>query len=296
MSAPPMRATPNGAAWPGAATDQAQWPADIPSEMDPDYPDRGRGWSVAARPMQEEAPPYVQRMTNSPRRTGGAALSEVGIALFGSMARTTFNLTLLAIILAILAIPVSIGLGKLALLRPSAPAVAAAKTPHPVATPYAGYASYQNGLFSISYPNGWSKGTASRVIDSVGNEQETDFTSPDKTSIFAVGMLAAVPSDQSRPTLQAVASVFPAGNTANYITIGVPAVGKTVDGQAAIEIDFTCDYIAPGQHLVNLQGTVLLRSQGLTTYMVGFVAPRSQFASVQGQFFGPMLASLRLDA
>jgi hypothetical protein len=281
--------------WPGAAAGSAQWPGDIPSEIDPNYHDSGRGWSVVAPAMREEAPAFVQRMSSGPRRTTGAAFGEVGAALFGRMARTTFNLTLLAVILAILAIPVSIGLGRLAALRPSASAVAASKTPRPVPTAYAGYTLYHTGLFSISYPNGWTEGTTARGVSTGATEQETDFTSPAKTTIFAVGTLPAVVSDQNAPTLQAVASAFPSGNTANYVTIGAPATGKTVDGQATLEVDFTCDYVVSGRQLVNLQGTILLRTQGLTTYVVGYVAPRSQFASVQGQTFNPMVASLRLD-
>ena len=54
-------------AWPSAPADQAQWPDEIPSELDPNYRDTGRGWSVASRPVREEAPAFVQRMSSGPR-------------------------------------------------------------------------------------------------------------------------------------------------------------------------------------------------------------------------------------
>jgi hypothetical protein len=286
-----------GGAWPGAATDLQWQPSEIPSEIEQDYHDTGRGWSVAMPPMQQEPPAFARRMTAGQRRTGGAALGEVGAALVGRLGRYTFNLMLLAIILALLAIPVSMGLARLAALQPqSSPAVAAAKTPRPVPTPYSGYASYRADLFSLSYPKDWTQTTVSHNVSPGGSEQEIDFTSPDKTSFFGVGTLAAVPNDQSQFTLQAVARGFPTAGTTSYVIVGSSSTGKVVDGQSTIEIDFTCDYLVTAQRLVVLHGTALLRTQGLTTYVVMYAAPNNQFSSAQGQTFNPMLASLLLDA
>jgi hypothetical protein len=226
---------------------------------------------------------------------GGATFSQVALALVGRLTRYTFNLILIAGILVILAIPVSIGLARLTTLHPNAPAVAAAKTPRPVPTPYSGYASYTSKLFSISYPKDWGNTTSAHQISCGCTQQEADFTSADKTTLFTIGTLAAVPSDQGQSTLQAVARGYLGAAAANYTTIAAPAVGKTVDGKAAIEIDFSCDYLVSAQHMVTLHATALLRTQGLTTYLVIYAAPHDQFAAAQSQTFNPMLASLVLD-
>lgn len=293
---PPVSSQPLGRAWPGAATDLPWQQNEIPDEIEPDYHDTGRGWSIAMPAMQEDQPRRMGTMTGGPRRTGGAALGEVGLALLGRLGRYTFNLTLLAIILAILAIPVSMGLARLSSLRPPAkPPAAVSKTAQPVPTPYAGYTSYAGALFSISYPQGWTVATATRDVTPGGSEAETTFASPDKTTFFVMGTFTAVPSDQTQFTLQAVARAFPGGSCANFTAISAIGVGATLAGHPAIKMDFTCDYLPSANHLETLQATALLRTEGLTTYVVIYAAPRGGVSGAQEQFFNPMLTSLRLN-
>jgi hypothetical protein len=261
---------------------------------DDEYHDTGRGWSVVMPSMGPESPrAFLQSMTGGPgqgmRNTYGAAA-----ALVGRMGRLTFNLLLLGIILAILAIPLSIGYLRLSTIRTASPVRAQPTAAVPTVVAGPGFQSFSAHQFALAYPSGWEHTSSTQSMAQVGSFQEDDFFDPaTSTSLFTVDTMPAVPSDHMQLTLDALAQGYKQGSAAAFTPLSAPQRGVTLDGHAALEDAFTFDY-STGSKVVSMQGAALAYTQGLTTYVVVYAAPAAQLGAIQKQAFAPMLASFRL--
>lgn len=294
---------PLGGAWPGTAMDMnvdmgLMGPGyAIENSADDEYHNTGRGWSVAMPNVEPDAPrSFLQSLTGGPARGGYNTYGAAAAAIVARMGRLTFNLVLLAIILAVLAIPISLGLLRLSTIRQLLPIPAhpTAAVPTIVAGP--GFQIYSSPQFGLAYPTGWTHTNSTQSVAQVGTFQQDDFTDPTTaTTIFTVDTLQAVPSDHLQLTLDTLAQSYRRGSAANFTPLSAPAQGGTLAGHAAPEDVFTFDYNM-GSKTLSMQGAALAYTQGLTTYVVIYAAPKAQFGAIQKQTFAPILASLRLPA
>jgi hypothetical protein len=206
--------------------------------------------------------------------------------------RFSFNTILLAIILAILAIPTAIGVMRFGLFTQPATNTKPTPTPRPVPTPYPGYRTLQAPLYTMAYPAAWQHTTQDQAQRAGYMLREDDFAGSNHVSL-AVATSQTVPRDRLVPLLDSIAaSLTDPYQAANFQVLTPTQLGARYDGQQWLFNGFTFE-LSDGKTTVIVQGEALATNYGVGTYVIVFLAPQSQFGDMQSRYLNPMLASFR---
>jgi hypothetical protein len=254
-----------------------------------EVPTGGPGWRIVT-PINDASASPASFLAPSAAPRGPAR----SLALITGLSRLTFNLVLLGIIIAILAIPISIGLSHLAAQRPQVVATAPVGTPRPLPTPYPGAKLLQTAAFALDYPASWKQGTFTTTLtgagQSVGVSGTTFQTGGNVT--FAIAAFTAQPENVLQDMLSAGLIQVTPGNPDSFSPIDPPHLGPTLDGVRWFTEEFTYNLVS-GRQTTRLQTVALVASRGDTSYLIVYQAPASQFGSDVGPDFQPMLNSFR---
>ena len=221
----------------------------------------------------------------------GARRQNRGLALLGGLSRLTFNLVLLGIIIAILAIPISIALARLASQPPANVSTLPTPTPRPIPTPYPGYKSFQSGALVMSYPAAWKHGPFAATLDVAGGVQGDLFAQSDTVSL-AVATTGAIPANQLQSILDAGLLHVTQGRTDSFNPLVTPQLGPTLDGVRFWSEEYTFNLVN-AQQTTRMHAVALVANRGAYTYISVYEAPDSQFAGLRSQYFAPMVSSFR---
>lgn len=213
-------------------------------------------------------------------------------ATFRNVTRFSFNTILLAIILAILAIPTAIGVMRFGLFTQPTASTKPTPTPRPIPTPYPGYRTLKSPLYTIAYPAGWQYTAQDQAQRAGYILREDDFAGSSHVSL-AVATTQTVPRDRLVPLLDSIAaSLTDPYQAANFQVLSPTQAGPRYDGQQWLSNGFTFE-LSDGKISVVVQGVALATNYGVGTYVIVFLAPQSQFGDMQNRYLNPILASFR---
>lgn len=206
-----------------------------------------------------------------------------------NISRATMNVLLIALILVILAIPISIGLNHLASLNPQATPPVVSGTAVPTAPVASGFTGYAVPLFSLAYPSTWKHSTASRQLSDGTTAHEDSFTDGQGTT----ASLYTTPgtANQLQPYRDELAS-----DTAVNAPLKASVLGAThtYNDVKWLESDYTFSGIL-NEKPAQMQMRVLAAIQGATAYFFVLTTPQSSFGHVNTSDFEPLLTSFRFD-
>jgi hypothetical protein len=258
------------------------------AELDSRY-DTGHGWSIVSSGAQDDpSRSYIRLHAVRPAR--GA----LAYRILGDLTRLTFNMTLLAIILTILAIPTAIGISRVTGVNIPVPWHVAVPTPRPIPTPYPGYKTYRTANFNVAYPSGWALSALRDPPSGAQSVQGESFVGPGGASLI-VSTIQAMPQDQLVGLLETTAPAVLDVGAANFQVIVTPRVGPKLDGTQWLYEEFTFD-ATNGKQAVNVHAGALAANRGVHTYLIMFAASSAQFAAAEAQYFTPMLASFHFSS
>ncbi len=206
------------------------------------------------------------------------------------VSRLTFNLALISLVLLILAVPIYIGLHRVAELYPVAKTSNSAVS-HPLvptATLADGFSGYSSTMFSVTYPAGWQHTVAN--LQAGGANLRVDQFQNSQNGAFKVYTTTAVPADELQPLVMAVVGATTGGATPQPTAVNLQ---KTYHEIVWVENDYTLAQVH-GSTVVQVNERVLAIDRGVTTYVIIASAPQTAFAHDNSIVFEPMLQSLRL--
>lgn len=207
-----------------------------------------------------------------------------------NLSRVTLNMLLIGVILVILAIPISIGLGRLAILNSQpTPLPQVGGTPVPTAPVPDGFTGYTAQLFSLAYPSIWQHHVTTQQLSDGTPAQDDSFTD-------GQGATAALYTTAGTADLLASHMDELATDTAVNSPLKPTALGAThtYNGTKWVESDYTFSGLVNGQP-VQMQMRVLGAIHGAAAYLFVLTAPRSSFSATNSADFEPLLNSFRFD-
>ncbi|HEY7832903.1 MAG TPA: zinc ribbon domain-containing protein, partial [Ktedonobacterales bacterium] len=236
--------------------------------------DTGRGWRIVAPVVDPSSATNLGWIAPAQPRPSQA------LALIGGLSRLTFNVLLLSIILAILAIPVGIGLMRLRGTPQGQTIVHPTATAAPIPTPFAGFKNFagQAAGFTIAYPVGWSARALGATVAGAGDMEGEAFSTGAKGAnvTFAVLTRPAISSPNLIGVLNNGYIPIVPGQIANYNPLSAPDSGPVVAGEAWQQATYTFDLAG-----VPMEATALVANHGALTYLIVFQAPQSQFSGLR---------------
>lgn len=253
-------------------------------------PSGGRGWHIVTPLNTQNSPqPFSYLAPAAPRRPNRT------FALVTGLSRLTFNLLLLGIVIAILAIPISIGLSKLAGQHGPVVSIHSTATPRTVAPAPPGYKQLLGNALAVNYPATWKHSTFSMSpgcgCDAPQTMQGDIFQNSDDAS-FAIAAVQAVPASSLQPILNVGVLPITPERTDSLNMIVTPQLGPTLDGVQWQADEYTFNLIG-AQQTVHMHAVAMAANRGAYTYIIVYQAPDSQFAGLRSQSFQAMLASFR---
>ena len=249
-------------------------------------PTAGHGWHIVTPLNPPDQPqPFSYLAPAAPRRPSR------GIAVIAGFSRWTFNLLLVGIIVAILAIPISIGLSRLAAQHPPVVATHPTATPRAIPAPPSGYQQLLINALAIDYPAAWKHGTFSMTLDAAGTVQGNIYANSDHAA-FAVSAIQAIPANTLQQILNMGLLPLNTEPTDSFSPIVTPQLGPTLDVVRWQYEEYTFNLVT-GQTTIRMHAVALVANRGAYTYIIVYQAPDGQFASLQSQYFQPMLDSFR---
>lgn len=249
-------------------------------------PSGGHGWHIVT-PLNDQNPPlpFSYLAPVAPRRQSRS------IAAIAGLSRLTFNLLLLGIIIAILAIPISIGISRLGSQHAPVVVTHPTATPRPIAPPPPGYQQLRTSALAIDYPATWKHGTFLMTLDAAGTVQGDIFQNSDHAS-FAIASVQAIPATSLQQILNMGILPITAEPTDSFSPIVTPQLGPTLDSVRWQTEEYTFNLVS-GQQTIHMHAIALVANRGTYTYIIVYQSPDSQFAGVQSQNFQLMVASFR---
>jgi hypothetical protein len=239
------------------------------------------GWTTSAKlgtPPLRDLSAYESGGFVAGRRQGISALAE----------RLTLNSLVIAMVLALLAIPIFFGLEHLGVIGARATPPPPAATRAPTAVVPAGMTGYLGSGYSIAYPASWTHSAADQQ-SSLGQVHVDSFAQDDGT-FAGVLTLPSLPSDYLQLGIDNLGHVVVSGGVPQALRAGLRV---TYQGVLWLEDDFTVSLLVAGKQ-VSEEMRVLGANYGISTFVIVAVAPQASFAAVNTATFEPMLESFRL--
>jgi hypothetical protein len=234
----------------------------------------------AAQPSMTGAP-QGQRLTSAP--------DVVGVSNGGrGPVRLTLNALVVCVVLALVGIPILFGLQRLNAANSAPQATRIAATRIPTAVPPSGMLGLLGDHLSIAYPSAWTHRHQTRGT-AYGNAQVETF-SQDAGTYVDVFTVPSIPSDLLETGIDSVGESGLGGAVPQPTTTNKRVAYNSVQW---MEDDFTVSLVVDG-HETPEQMRVLGVNEGLDTFVVVLVAPRSSSDATNTGTFEPMLQSLRL--
>lgn len=245
----------------------------------------GQGWNIvmpANDPNQQVS--FVAPPTNA-RRPNQRLAYVLGLS------QLTLNLVLLAIIIAILAIPLSIAYSRLSELAHPTLVSRPTATARAIPAPPAGFKTLENSALDVAYPSAWKHASLALALNAAGNVQ-SDLYQQNDTVAIAFGTAAPLASSNLQAVLSSGVIAITPGPTDSFNPISPPQLGPTIDGVRWLRTEYTFNLVGSHQSTF-MHAVALIANRGSYTYLIVYQAPDSQFGALAGQYFQPMLNSFR---
>jgi len=211
-----------------------------------------------------------------------------GSAAARKVSRLATNMVIFGLVLAVLGIPIYIGLHH---LPQTTYRQTSGGSPTSVATAVvtAGYQGYTSQDFNIAYPAAWQS-SAAPALTPLNYSLSGQSFSHDANTRMTVYSSTAFPADELQQLQDATASALAPTQTPQGISSGAVS---TIAGLKWYHSDYIVTRVE-GNSAVTLRVRVLVANAGARGYVVIMMAPQAEYSHDDSTWFEKMLTSLRV--